>query len=290
MIAVVHRNLLGALSLFFLLAAGTGQASAATLPLFDVQHDGEVVAWWVEQDSSPTGELLEQLWSSPIFGECAPATAQTAATISRVLRRPSLSKAQALSLADMYGCSRALRGAAQIGSAQRVPGVDGWIAPWSLQIEWLDVQRAMSVGDLAVSGYGAGVSADDAQQNASRIAARRLVRWLVVEAQSAEAVELPLDDHALVVHSPEGAAPYVAFRQLLHQIYPQLREPAETWATEGGVALTFEFSEGGSWDGLYRILESRAGTTIDNVTIYEVERSGELMRVLVRWPLDEGQL
>lgn len=264
-------------------------AFSGVLPLVVVDAGGER-GWWVEPALSAEDVWQSRTWSAEELGACAPARARSQAAVSRVLRRLHLSRSQALSLAGLYGCSSAATGSLRVAAPARVPGLDAWMATWTLEVQKLHVQRALTVSSLHEVGAGVGPDPETALQEAQRAAAARFLFWLRLETRGGETLALPREEPALVVRSPDGSGPYVAFRQALQRLYPSLREPMESWATEGAVALRFGFDEGGSWEGLFRVLEARTGSTVEGVTLLDVEREGSMLRVLVRLPAEEGQL
>jgi hypothetical protein len=83
----------------------------------------------------------------------------------------------------------------------------------------------------------------------------------------------------IVVHSPDGALPYVALRGAIRDVHPSVVDLSEVWATEGLVALRVVLDEGGTFDEVARSVARLEGAVMEGARVTRAVMQGGALRV-----------
>ncbi|MCB9521221.1 MAG: hypothetical protein H6698_01395 [Myxococcales bacterium] len=237
--------------LLVLIAFATpARADAQVLPVVVDATGTTEVAWWVGGDE-PRAEFVAALVGAAGSALLDPTTARPTTEVSRVLRRADITDSNARSLAGLYGASEVLCGRVERSTAGSIAwiGVDRFTVHAALRL--VDVASGAVLWELDDERVGFG---NDGAHRAA-VAMAHAVAARLSRAGAGGPVGVDSDVPVVVVESPSGAQPYIAFRGALADEVVGIVEVTEVWASEGRVAFALLLDEGVARDDVSTALQ-----------------------------------
>lgn len=260
------------LSLGSFLVAPT--AAADVLPIVVDRTSETSRFWWADETAASAGvvdDALFQLGEDAGTPWISPRAARPSGGVSRVFRTEAITENNARQLGALFGASHIVFGEVRRDGPRDVP--------------WLGVARVELVAELALVDVGTGATlarwtvrrtGHGLEADAMRAAGQAIARELAPRCEAAlagtrgEWASPEID--VVIVHSPEGAAPFIAFRAALREAHPGIVDVTETWASEGMVALRLLLDEGVTFSDAAVAVQRLDGATLDNALVREVRR------------------
>lgn len=272
-----------------LVAVAIITASAASmadvLPVVADATGDTVACWWCDDASAHAASdlylaLQTRADASPIWAW----PEADGADVSRVLRTPDLTPANARSLATLFGARHALVGTLRQDAAPGVPWLGLERVAWQLDAVLVDVRTGSEVDAISLRAVAFGESARGARAAAAELLLDRVEEHIVPLSADASDDGVALEQPVIVVPGTGTAAAYVAFRGALRGVHPGVIDVEEVWATEGQVALQLALDEGTDFAAVEAAIEGLIGAPLEGVVILDVERRDDRWFVSLATP------
>ena len=254
-----------------------GDAVAATLPIVRDLTVTPESAWW-STGSATRGGFDDLVDSSEDARWLTPMDTTPTSSPSRVLRRLDITAANAVALAGLYGADTVLHGSLFEVSRAELSWLGLQRCELGIDAELLSVESGTSIATLQFS-----TSAYRPDADAACAAARRMLIDLVEEYlpwPDSRPVGVAESGLTLQVSCPDGAAPFLALRELVRASHPDIADVVERWATEGSVTLEVVLRAGATPSYVADALESALGRST-SFEVRSVVREGITLGVSI---------
>ncbi len=259
-------------------------ADATTLPVIVDQTGAAPAFWWADDTSAPAGEFDRQLFESAEHGNEAwlsPRAARPSGTVSRLFRTVDITPNNARQLAGLYGAQYVLVGQLTREGASTVPWLGLQRVALVLDAAVVDVTSGATVGQITIRRVAHGeASVAFADVAAALVAAADGALTGQVQRSSGE--WSVVEEDVVLIHSPDGAQPYSAFRGALREVHPGVVDVAEAWASEGWIALRLELDEGVTFQDVAGSLSRLDGADLGLGRVTDVSVEPRMVYVEVR--------
>jgi hypothetical protein len=269
-----------------------GAARADVLPVLVDRTDDVPLAWWAGDGAEGLSPVMESLLAeSGVFHDIDRGRAALRG-VSRILRAPEITLANAATLAEVLGASRVLHGEIVRENVPDVPWLGLRRASFAASVTLADAGTGSVIRSFSTRGVAFGETDDQADAAAARMLARFLAQGVADQRGAGGSVEVPLDaaQPVVLVVSDGTALPFIALRGALRDVHPGVVDVREVWATDGLVALSIACDETVAWDDVARAVTRLAGASMDGLEVRSVQ-PGPAPHLLVRiaTPLVTGE-
>lgn len=258
-------------------------ASAQILPII-VDETGDAPGfWWADEAHAPAGALDAALFErAERRGSdwLSPRAARTTGAVSRLFRVADISDNNALQLARLFGARTLVFGNLEQVGQPSIPWLGLQRAAWRLNAVAIDVASGANLGRVEIYRVAHGV--DDATGQLAERVADALDAQVQRVSGAARGDGAVVEEEVVVIHSPDGAQPYSAFRGALREVHPGVIDVMEAWATEGWVAVRLSVDEGVTFSDIASAIAQLSGTDLGLARVVDVSVEPTMVYVDVR--------